>query len=80
MPRPTITEGLKYYTSTEALEAIGLTREEFNRRLDQGVLPKPTTVNGVGLRLFDDAWIKKAKHIVGLEKHKQAQRARNNHK
>ena len=64
MARPTLSEGHKYRTTAQVQEALKLSREEFNRRLGQGILPAPTYVNGYGLRFFDENWLRIAKAIM----------------
>jgi hypothetical protein len=68
MTRPSLSEGLKYHTAREAWEALDLTEEKFNRRLQQGILPAPTHINTHGVRFFDDAWLDAARAIVERER------------
>jgi hypothetical protein len=53
---------------------LGLSKEEFNRRLDQGVLLAPSYVNSHGLRFFDDDWLTKAREIINPYRARKAKR------
>lgn len=75
MPRPTLSEGFKYLTAGAAMGELGLSREEFNRRMKQGILPAPTYVNSHGLRFFDDNWMRIARAIIDQERQRSQQPA-----
>lgn len=68
MPRPTLAEGFNYHTAGHVQAELSLSREEFNRRLKQKILPAPSYVNSHGLRFFDDNWLRIARAIIEQER------------
>ena len=75
MAGPTLAERFKYLTTGDARQALGLSKEEFNRRLKQGILPAPTYINSHGLRFFDDNWLHIARAIIDQERQRSQQPA-----
>lgn len=68
MPGVTLSDRFKYHTTGAARRELGLSKEEFNRRLKQGILPPPTHVTEHNIRLFDDNWLQVARAIINEER------------
>jgi len=67
MPTPKLELGLKYLTSTQARKRLGLSRFQFDLRIDRGIFPKPTYVDQTGIqsvRYFDENWVRIAQAIL----------------
>ena len=67
MPTPKLELALKYLTATQARKRLGLSRFQFDVRIERGVFPKPTLVDETGIqyvRYFDENWVKIAQAIL----------------
>ena len=73
MAGPTLAERFKYYSAGDARRELGLSKEEFNRRMKQKILPAPTFVNSHGLRFFDANWLHIARAVVDQERQRSQQ-------
>ena len=60
MPRPLL-EDSKYLTLPQVAQRLGLGQSQVLRRIERGLLPKPTIVKSNGLRLFDEEWLEKVR-------------------
>ena len=58
----------KYYSAGAARAELGLSKEAFNLRMKQGILPAPTYINQHGLRFFDEAWLERARAILNARR------------
>lgn len=65
MAKSKIELALKYLTAPRARERLGLSRFQFDLRIQRGVLPKPTFIDATGVRYFDEAWLRTARAILG---------------
>jgi len=68
MPTPKLELALKYLTATQARKRLGLSRFQFDVRIERGVFPRPTLVDETGIqsvRYFDEGWVKIAQAILG---------------
>ena len=61
----------KYFTATEARIELGLSRWDFNTRIERGMLPAPTFIDTVmrgsvelKVRYFDENWLRIARSIM----------------
>ena len=79
MPEPKMELALKYQTSTQTRKRLGLSRWQFDRRIELGIFPRPTYVDTVmrgdvklQVRYFDEGWIGIAKAIMQEEKKTEA--------
>lgn len=67
MPTPKLELALKYLTATQARKKLGLSRFQFDIRIERGVFPRPTLVDETGIqsvRYFDESWVQVAKAIL----------------
>ncbi len=67
MPTPKLKLALKYLTAPQARKRLGLSRFQFDHRVELGVFPKPTLVDETGIqcvRYFDESWVKIAQAIL----------------
>jgi len=67
MPTPKIELALKYLTATQARKILGLSRFQFDIRIERGVFPRPTLVDETGIqhvRYFDEDWVRIAQAIL----------------
>ena len=67
MPTPKLKLALKYLTAPQARKRLGLSRFQFDHRVELGVFPKPTLVDETGIqcvRYFDENWVKIAQAIL----------------
>ena len=71
MPEPKLQLAFKYLTATQARKRLGLSRYQFDHRIELGILPKPTYVDTVKrgkitlqVRYFDETWIRTAQAIL----------------
>lgn len=71
MPEPKLELALKYLTSTQARKQLGLSRWDFDTRIERGIFPKPTYIDTVRrgnvilkVRYFDEAWVRIAHAIL----------------
>ena len=61
MPRPTLSDRVRFFTMTDVARELELTIAQVERRLEQEILPPPTVVRRSGLRLFNRAWLDAAR-------------------
>ena len=71
MPWPKLTLAFKYFTATQARDRLGLSRFQFDRRIELGIFPRPTYVDTVKsgdvilhVRYFDKNWVRVAQTIL----------------
>ncbi|MBA7642157.1 hypothetical protein ES703_49844 [subsurface metagenome] len=67
MPRPKVELAIKYLTAVQARKRLGLSRFEFDIRLERGIFPRPTYLDNTGkqyVRYFDEHWLKIAQEIL----------------
>ena len=67
MPTPKLELAAKYLTATQAHKRLGLSRFQFNLRIERGVFPRPTYVDNTGaqsVRYFDEGWVRIAQAIL----------------
>ncbi len=71
MPEPKKELANKYLTATEAREKLGLSRWDFDTRIERGMLPTPTLIDTVKhgeeehkVRYFDENWLTVARAIL----------------
>jgi len=55
---------LKYSTASQVRQRLGLSRFQFDVRLQRGIFPKPTFTDVTGVRYFDESWISIAQSIL----------------
>lgn len=71
MPEPKLELALKYLTATQARKRLGLSRYQFDLRVERGIFPRPTYVDTVKrgavilqVRYFDKSWVQIAQTIL----------------
>ena len=71
MPEPKLELALKYLTATQARNRLGLSRWQFDIRVERGIFPRPTYVDTVKrgdvtlqVRYFDENWVRIAQAIL----------------
>jgi hypothetical protein len=71
MPEPKLELALKYLTATQARKRLGLSRYQFDLRIERGIFPRPTYVDTVKrgdvilqVRYFDENWVKVVQTIL----------------
>ena len=71
MPEPKLELASKYLTAPQARRRLGLSRFQFDIRVDRGIFPRPTYIDTVErgdvilhVRYFDENWVKIAKAIL----------------
>ncbi len=71
MPEPKLELAAKYLTNPQARKRLGLSRFQFNIRVERGVFPRPTYVDTVicggvtqHVHYFDENWVRIAKAIM----------------
>lgn len=65
MPRPQVTSMM---TTSNVARELGMGSGQVISWIEHDALPKPTKVDGNGVRYFDDEWLKKAREIVNKKK------------
>lgn len=65
MPTPKLELAFKYLTAPQARERLGLSRFQFDLRIERGIFPKPTYTDKTGVRYFDENWVRIARDILG---------------
>jgi len=68
MPGPRVEDNVRYFTTTQVANQLGVSWYALRTRLLRGVLPPPTIVRDNGLRLFDEKWLEEARKIIELER------------
>jgi hypothetical protein len=71
MPEPKLELALKYLTATQARKRLGLSRYQFDLRIERGIFPRPTYVDTVKrgdvilqVRYFDENWVRVVQTIL----------------
>ena len=67
MPKPKVELAAKYLTATQTRNRLGLSRFQFDLRIERGVFPRPTYVDYTGIqsvRYFDESWVRIAQLIM----------------
>ncbi len=71
MPWPKLELAFKYLTATQARKRLGLSRYQFDLRVERGIFPRPTHVDTVQrgdvtmhVRYFDENWVRIARDIM----------------
>ena len=71
MPEPKLELAAKYLTAPQARKRLGLSRFQFDVRVDRGVFPRPTYVDTITcggviqhVRYFDENWVRIALAIL----------------
>ena len=67
MPTPKLTLAFKYLTAPRARNRLGLSRFQFDHRIELGIFPPPTYIDETGIqrvRYFDENWVRMAKDIL----------------
>ncbi len=71
MPWPKLALVFKYLTAPQARKRLGLSRFQFDHRIELGIFPRPTHVDTVKrgdvilhVRYFDENWVKIAQAIL----------------
>jgi len=67
MPKPKLELAHKYYTAVRARKMLGLSRWNFDIRVERGIFPRPTYMDNTGkqyVRYFDENWVKIAEAIL----------------
>ena len=54
----------KYRTASQVRERLGLSRFQFDIRLERGIFPSPTFTDVTGVRYFDENWVRIARSIM----------------
>ncbi len=70
MPNRKLELTLKYSTASQVRKRLGLSRFQFDVRLQRGIFPKPTFTDVTGVRYFDEGWVKIAQSILDGAKDK----------
>jgi len=71
MPEPKLELAIKYLTATQARKRLGLSRYQFDIRVERGIFPRPTYIDTVKrgdvtlyVRYFDEGWVRIAQAIL----------------
>ena len=79
MPWPKLQLAFKYLTAPQARKRLGLSRFQFDRRVELGIFPRPTYVDTVTrgdvilhVRYFDENWVRIAQTILENAVNEQA--------
>jgi hypothetical protein len=71
MPWPKLELAYKYLTAPQARKRLGLSRYQFDLRVERGIFPRPTHVDTITkgditqqVRYFDENWVKIAQAIL----------------
>lgn len=67
MPKPTVSESIEFFTTTDAARELDISRPMLKRRIDQGVFPPPVHINEYNLMFFDEDWLKRARLAMACE-------------
>jgi len=63
VPTPKLELAFKYLTAPQARARLGLSRFQFDVRIERAIFPKPTLTDN-GVRYFDEQWIRTSKAIL----------------
>jgi len=79
MPWPKLDLAFKYLTAPQARKRLGLSRFQFDRRVELGIFPRPTHIDTVTsgdvtqhVRYFDENWVRIAQAILENAVNEQA--------
>jgi len=64
MPVPRLEHSFKYLTAPEVRKELGLSRFQFDIRIERGILPQPVHIDENGIRFFDENWLRMARAIL----------------
>ena len=64
MPNRKLELTFKYLTASQARERLGLSRFQFDLRIQRGIFPEPTHTDVTGVRYFDEDWVRKVQAIL----------------
>jgi len=67
MPNLKLELAFKYLTAPQVRKRLGLSRFQFDIRIERGILPEPTYVDKTSsphVRYFDENWVRIAKAIL----------------
>jgi len=67
MPTPKLKLAFKYLTATQVRKRLGLSRFQFDHRIELGIFPQPTYTDETGVqrvRYFDEDWVRTAQAIL----------------
>ncbi len=67
MPTPKLKLAFKYLTAPQARKRLGLSRFQFDHRIEAGIFPRPTYIDETGIqcvRYFDENWVRIARDIL----------------
>ena len=64
MPNRKLELTFKYLTASQARERLGLSRFQFDLRIERGIFPKPTYTDVTGVRYFDEDWVREVQDIL----------------
>ena len=64
MPNRKLELTLKYLTAPQARRRLGLSRFQFDMRLNRGIFLRPTFTDVTGVRYFDESWVRVAQSIM----------------
>ncbi|GAI99354.1 unnamed protein product [marine sediment metagenome] len=67
MPTPKLKLAFKYLTATQARKRLGLSRYQFDHRIELGIFPQPSYIDETGIqyvRYFDENWVRVAQTIL----------------
>lgn len=71
MPEPKLELATKYLTATQARKRLGLSRWQFDTRIERSIFPRPTYIDTVQrgdvtlrVRYFDEGWVRIAQAIL----------------
>ena len=64
MATPKLELALKYLTAPQVRKRLGLSRFQFDLRIERGIFPKPTFTDVTNVRYFDESWVTIAEAIL----------------
>jgi len=67
MPTPKLQLAIKYFTAPQVRKRLGLSRFQFDHRIELGIFPRPTYIDetgGMSVRYFDENWVRIAQAIL----------------
>lgn len=64
MPNRKLELTFKYLTASQVRKRLGLSRFQFDLRIQRSIFPKPTYVDVTSVRYFDEDWVRTAQAIL----------------
>jgi len=67
MPTPKLQLAFKYLTAPQVRKRLGLSRFQFDHRIELAIFPRPTYIDetgGMRVRYFDENWVSIAQTIL----------------